>query len=539
MHGESETVEAEAATVAPALDTEAVLPSQDAAGPPPPNAQATDASTDPSTGPTAGPATDPADRAESNGPARAAAPWLLAAAFSALYAALSISRYRQMRTMSWDLGIFEQAVKSYAHLHAPVADLKGPGFNILGDHFSPITALIAPFYRLFPTPVTLLVAQALLFALSVVPVTRAAGRVFGTRAGLAVGAAYGLSWGIQRAVDFDFHEVAFAVPMLAFALEAVLRRRWAAAMWWAVPLALVKEDMGATVAAVAAVVWLRSARATTRGGSNVRTYAVMLAVFGAAASVLEIRRLMPAFHGPGYHLLNHIDGAGTLTGHIPADTAVRTLLWLLLPAGGLLALRSPLLLVALPTLGWRFVSHEPADWGTAWHYNAVLMPVVFLALVDAAERIVRSSARRPRQPLSSRRTPLRPFLRSYAAAAPVATVAAALALSTQLPLAALSHPAAYRVDARTKAVAGLLDRIPNGATVEANVGPISRLVRRTTVYWVGGTKGVTPDYLALEDTSGWVRDPVGYARQLHPAARYVMVGSAGGYVLLRHERAAG
>ncbi|WP_433889827.1 DUF2079 domain-containing protein [Streptomyces sp. CA-111067] len=534
MHGESETAEAEAATVAPALDTEAVLPAQDAAGPPPPTAQATTQDT----GLTPG----PADTGDAHSRTRAAAPWLLAAAFSALYAALSISRYRQMRTMSWDLGIFEQAVKSYAHLHAPVADLKGPGFNVLGDHFSPITALIAPFYRLFPTPVTLLVAQALLFALSVVPVTRAAGRVFGTRAGLAVGAAYGLSWGIQRAVDFDFHEVAFAVPMLAFALEAVLRGRWTAAMWWAVPLTLVKEDMGATVAALAAVVWLRSARATTRGGANVRTYAVMLAVFGAAASVLEIRRLMPAFHGPGYHLLNHIDGAGTLTGHIPADTAVRTLLWLLLPAGGLLALRSPLLLVALPTLGWRFVSHEPADWGTAWHYNAVLMPVVFLALVDAAERIVRSSprtSRRPRQPLSSRRAPLRPFLRSYAAAAPVATVAAALALSTQLPLASLSHPAAYRVDARTKAVVGLLDRIPNGATVEANVGPISRLVRRTTVYWVGGTKGVTPDYLALEDSSGWVPDPVGYARQLHPAARYVMVGSAGGYVLLRHERAAG
>ena len=48
----------------------------------------------------------------------------------------------------------------------------GPGFNLLGDHFQPIVALVAPFFRLFPTPVTLLVAQALLTAVSVVPVCR-------------------------------------------------------------------------------------------------------------------------------------------------------------------------------------------------------------------------------------------------------------------------------------------------------------------------------------------------------------------------------
>jgi hypothetical protein len=57
-----------------------------------------------------------------------------------------------MLTMPWDLGIFEQVVKSYAHLRAPVADLKGPGFNILGDHFSPITALIAPSTDSSPPP---------------------------------------------------------------------------------------------------------------------------------------------------------------------------------------------------------------------------------------------------------------------------------------------------------------------------------------------------------------------------------------------------
>jgi uncharacterized membrane protein len=480
-----------------------------------------------------------------------------------------------MDSLSWDLGIFEQAVKSYAHLHAPVADLKGPGFNILGDHFSPITALIAPFYRLFPTPVTLLVAQALLFALSVIPVTRVAAWSLGRGKGAAVGVAYGLSWGVQRAVDFDFHEIAFAMPLLAFSLEAVLRKRWAAAMWWAVPLVLVKEDMGASVAMIGLVVLLRTRRrgrgndveetgSTAEGGdatgagaagapraigaarAGARAYAPALIAFGVAASAWEVRWFIPHFHGPGYDVLNHLDGEGAVAGHIPAATAVRTLLWILLPAGGLLALRSSLLLVALPTLGWRCVSHYPENWGTGWHYSAVLMPVLFLALVDAAaalgeadkdgssgaigggapggHRRWRRAGRRVGGPA-----------RALAAGAPAAMAGAALALSVQLPVAGLTHRATYQVDARTRAVERMLDRIPDGATVESDVGPLGPLVRRTTVYWIGGTQGLAPQYIALADASGWLPDAAGTAARLHPGARYAVVAEAGGGVVLRRE----
>ena len=483
-------------------------------------------------------------------------PYLLALVFFAAYTALSVTRYRQMLTMSWDLGIFEQAVKSYAHLHAPVADLKGPGFNILGDHFSPITALIAPFYRVFPTPVTLLVAQALLFAVSVIPVTRVAGELLGRGRGLAIGVAYALSWGVQKAVQFDFHEIAFAMPLLAFSLEAVLRRRWAAAMWWAVPLVFVKEDMGITAAAVGVIVWWRtrtepepppqpaaSAAASTgdldaldagaaeepdgdappeeplTDALRYGPWAIGLAGFGVAMSALAFGVIIPAFNkAGGYEYWNKLNGNGApMPGHIPFGTALHTLLWILLPTSGLLALRSPLILAALPTLGWRFVSHDDHYWGTDWHYSAVLMPVVVLALVDAA---------------ATARTSGRPWLRSYASGAPAAAAGAALALTLTLPLASLSHSATYKVDPRTKDIERVLDTIPDGATVEANVGPISRLVHRTTVYWVGDTPGVIPQYIAIDNTSGWAGDPVTYAKELHPSVTYAQVAGADGYVVL-------
>ena len=44
--------------------------------------------------------------------------------------------YERFADRSWDLAIFTQAVRAYAHGHAPIASIKGPGFDLLGDHFS-------------------------------------------------------------------------------------------------------------------------------------------------------------------------------------------------------------------------------------------------------------------------------------------------------------------------------------------------------------------------------------------------------------------
>ncbi|MEU0175576.1 DUF2079 domain-containing protein [Streptomyces massasporeus] len=445
--------------------------------------------------------------------------WVLAGALFAAYTVVSVGRHRHMAGLSWDLGIFEQVVRAYAQLRRPVADLKGPGFIILGDHFSPVTALLAPLYRLFPSPVTLLVAQAALFALSAVPVTRAAARFLGRRRGLALGLAYGLSWGIQRAVDFDFHEICFAVPLIAFSLEALLARRPRAALWWALPLVLVKEDLGLTLAAIALVVAWRAR------GSSARTvrYALGVAVFGVAVTVLVLTVIIPSFNtAGGYDYWTKVSDAGS-----PFDglvTKLRTLAWLLVPTTGLLALRSPLVLVALPTLGWRFLSGDEHYWGTDWHYSAVLMPVVFLALADALPAVRHST---------------RAWLRSYAVQLPAAVTAAALALTTSLPLAQLTGAEVYRKPAAVSGVERLLARIPDNATVEANIGPISRLTSRCRVFWLGDTQGVTPEYIALENIGDRYRDPVGYARQLHPVAEYDVAGETGGYVLLQRRTRAG
>src|SRR5699024_278213 len=89
----------------------------------------------------------------------------IALIIAGLYALLSVVRFQRFAVVSWDNAIFEQAVKSYAAGHMPIVDVKAPGFNVLGDHFSPIIAVLASFYRLFPSAYTVLLAQCVLIGI--------------------------------------------------------------------------------------------------------------------------------------------------------------------------------------------------------------------------------------------------------------------------------------------------------------------------------------------------------------------------------------
>ncbi|MFI0922998.1 DUF2079 domain-containing protein [Streptomyces sp. NPDC021012] len=447
---------------------------------------------------------------------------ILAGVLCGLYFLYSWVQYAYFRTPSWDLGIFGQSVRAYAEFRAPVVDIKGPGFPILGDHFSPVTALLAPLYWIWPSPASLLLGQAALFAASAVVVGRTTQQVLGSRAaGIGLTIAYGLSWGLQEAVKSDFHEIAFAVPLLALTCRALLLGRWTAAAAWSAPLVLVKEDMGLTVAVVGAVLFLKGQK----------KLGAALAGFGTAAFALTVLVLIPAASKLGqYDYWSKIEktgtGADTSFGQVVAGALGSGERWemvfYLFAIVGFLALRSPLVLLVLPTLGWRFLSQDPNHWGMHWHYSAVLMPVVFLALVDG----VRSA-----------RTSPRAWLVSYGKVVIPVAVAVSLTLAANLPLRELLKSETYRTETRTTEARAAVAAVPEGASVEADVPLLAHLTADHRVYWVGTSKGATPDYLAF-DLRGWgqqVSDPAQLAAQLHPEARYAITYRSDGFAVLKRQ----
>ncbi|MEV7093453.1 DUF2079 domain-containing protein [Amycolatopsis sp. NPDC051045] len=384
-----------------------------------------------------------------------AVPYVVAVVAFAGYAAWSLQRLRTFDASGFDLGIFEQVVRSYAHGQWPVSDLLGPGYPTLGDHFHPILALLAPFYLLWPSPGCLLIAQALLFAVSAVPVTRCAIQVLRPRRGALVGAGYVLSWGLLSAVNFDFHEVCFAVPMLAFTAEHLLHGRWRAAVWCALPLVLVKEDLPLTLAAVGVVLVLNRQR---RLGWTV-------IVFGVVSSALLFLVVLPALNPAGAYA--HSGGFNPFGGSI---VKVSMLLALLAPTA-FAALRSPLLVLAVPTLLWRLVSANDRYWGMGYHYSAVLMPIVFIAGVHGARRFG--------------------GLRRYLPACAVVVGLGSLGLQAAHLTSGVWTPA------QRAGIDAVLARIPDGATVLASNRLAPRLTSRCTVRFFDGVTSERPEWVVV------------------------------------------
>jgi uncharacterized membrane protein len=416
--------------------------------------------------------------------------------FFVIYTASALLRDHHLGTAAYDLGIFDQAVAQYARFNAPMTPLMGPGFNLFGDHFSPILAVLAPGYWIWPDRRMLLVAQAALLAVSVIPVVRVASARLGRWAGFAVGVAYGLSWGIQGMVGFDFHQVAFAVPLLAFAMAALAEGRYRAAALWALPLLLVKEDLGLTVAAIGLCLVLRRQRRLGLG----------LALAGIAAFLLTTLVIIPHFDhlfhtyrywsvvGAGKSNTAPAPGVGQmlrLLVGLPKDAVTPIgkpimLLWLF----GIVAFvapRSPLLLVAVPTVLWRLVSANPAYWSVGdVHYNAVLMPIVFIAFADALPALLASRWR---------------FVRAYGRiAVPVVLVVAILALP-RFSLWDLTRAGTYRADPHAAAARTLAARIPSGAPVSASNYLVPVVVDRCATVLFPNTHRVPVDYVLVDTTN--------------------------------------
>ncbi|MDQ1128073.1 DUF2079 domain-containing protein [Microbacterium sp. SORGH_AS_0888] len=77
-----------------------------------------------------------------------------------MYSGVSMHRFWNMEA-GVDLAIFTQAAQRYAQFEWPWSEIKAAwGFNLLGDHFSPILAVLGPIYAMVPHAWVLLIVQA-------------------------------------------------------------------------------------------------------------------------------------------------------------------------------------------------------------------------------------------------------------------------------------------------------------------------------------------------------------------------------------------
>jgi uncharacterized membrane protein len=352
----------------------------------------------------------------------------ITAFFAAINCLYTLVKYATYNEANYDLVIFDQAIRSYAHFHLGISIIKGlhdgfgPNFSVLGDHFSPIDMTLAPLDWIYDSPQTLLAAQGVLFALAIPWLWVYTRRAMGgsgrkaTAAAYFACAAYGLSWPIAAAMAFGYHEVAFVPLLTAIALERLQAGKLRAGLIALGLLLLVKEDMGLLVAGIGVALAVSFSPTVRRQ----RLVGLILVVVGVSYTYFATSVLIPAFGGrANYYWAYSALGQNIpqLVGHlithpgqffqlmVSPSIKLRTWEWLF-GVFCLLPLLSPLTLAALPMLAERMLGGRAYDhwWGTHFQYNAFIVTILVFAAVDGAVRLDRW-ATRAWQYLESRRAP--------------------------------------------------------------------------------------------------------------------------------------
>lgn len=413
------------------------------------------------------------------------APWFgralaaLAGVLAVLYAAVGLLRHATYRSTGFDLGIFDQAVWQLGRLDAPASSIKDLP-SLFGDHFSPILVALAPLGACDCGPAPLIVAQALLIAASVVPVVLFARPRLGSGGALALGVGYGLFCGIQSAVAFDFHEVAFAPLLIAWAALFADRGHWPRALLCALALLLVKEDLAFLVLAFGA--WF---------GLQRRPREALVCVAAGATWYWGVtKQVIPHFAGgrpfgywsygqlgdsPGEalrHALTH--PVQTLKLFVTPAEKVKTLA-VLFGAFGFLPLLSIELVLAAPLLAERMFSDNAKYWTLQDHYSLTIAPVLAIGAARALPFVVGLVGERWRPP---RGWPLQ-----RVACAGIALVG--VASCAGFALGDLAKPSSYTVPDARRGAAGALDRVPPSASVAATNHLVPHLSERATIVLFG------------------------------------------------------
>ncbi len=422
---------------------------------------------------------------------RALVPGLLAIAATLAYGLLGSQQFRNLVARSWDLGIFTQLARAYGELRAPIVPIKGDDVNLLGDHFHPLLVLLAPVWWVWPSGEALLWTQALLFGLSAIPLTTLAIDRLGPRLGSLAGGAYVFSFGLQSAAAVQFHEIAFAVPLLALALTALLRERVRTSVLWAAPLVFVKEDLGLTVALLGVLIALRHRPHRVEG--------VALAGWSAGWFVLSTFVILPLLNTTGQY--DYTDNLGSPLEVFWPPVKWLTVLMLVLTAG-VIGARSPLIWLMVPTLAWRFTGTVEFYWDWYWHYNAVLMPIALAAMLEAL------GDRRTGRAVAWWRRDAPVPVRRIRATAVVASALVTLLLGSAMPILDVVRPSKWEPTWRAEPAAAALEAVPDGSVLAVDITLMAHAVPEHEVQWLHGPNQRVPDCMLSDHYAfSWAGDP--------------------------------
>jgi uncharacterized membrane protein len=394
------------------------------------------------------------------------------------FAAYAVARWATLQSSALDLAYFDQVVWNAAQGHGFTSSFAP--YPFFGQHFSPALALLVPFYWIHPSPLWLLGAQSLALGAAVVPLYLLARTWLDHRSSMVACVAYTAQLFVLRAVGYDFHTEALAVPFVFLAVLGAARASAAGdgvLLLAGVAPMLCKEDGALVSVGIGFLSWAVMHR---RSGLVLMAAGV---VYGAVVTTL----VMPAIRGgqPG-DLINRYSYLGSSVPGVLLGLVTQPQVALLhiLSAGPLVAaaallgglaflpLAKPLAAAAaLPALALELLSSHVSQSTLLDQYGLQPGPLLVIAALLGWARIAPRFEASPRALL-------------------LAGTALALVVGAQMPaLGSWSHGAAAQTLAR---------EVPPHAAVAASSGFATMLAERDHL-------GVLPsseaEWLAVDEST--------------------------------------
>ena len=382
-------------------------------------------------------------------------------------------------------------------------------YPFFGQHFSPALAVLVPLYMIHPSPLWLLGAQSLALGGAVVPLYLLARTWLDHRSAMVACVAYIAQLFVLRAVGYDFHTEALAVPFVFLAVLGAARASHAGdgvLLLAGVAPMLCKEDGALVSLGLGFLAWAvmhRRAGLVLMASSAVYglvvTVVIMPAIRGGQPGDLITRYAYLGSSVPGLLLgllthpqlvLLHVFSPGPLI-------AVATLL------GGLafLPLARPIAAAAaLPALALELLSSHPAQATLLDQYGLQPGPLLFIAALLGWARIA-------------------PRFKASPGTWLLAGILVALVVAGHTPaLGSWNHGAAAQA---------LASEVPPDAAVAASSGFATLLAERDSI---GVLPSAAAEWLAVDESAETTEFVSGL-----PSRGYVLVDRRGELSLWHHE----
>ncbi len=396
--------------------------------------------------------------------------WSMIGLYITFFSVVSFLKYRAFSYNDFDLAIHAQTLWNIWHSSIYSSIL---GIDFLGNHSHLIIFLLAPVYKLFPHPFTLLFLQSCALGVAAYPVFLLARTFFSSRLAVVISLLYLLYPALGYVNLFEFHPTVFATLFLSFSLLYFIQNKFIKFLIFTVLSLLCQENIALVfiMLGIYALILRRSYK-----------WVLIPLLTGGAYFIFCAAFLMPHFNKNTVQFLSIYGHLGKTFPEIIINIITHPVGVLRIIFGGnkliyLMKLFAPLiflpfihplsLILVLPFLMQHLLSLRGTETTIYYHYAAEMIPFIFLSFILALNFLFKQEK-------------IKKYKFIIISAAVVSTVIFNLTLGPYLRV--FKGVNDLKRDALDMQKEILLKQVPDGAAVVTTFEFLPRLANRKELY---------------------------------------------------------